>query len=101
MGLGAPIEFHGLGSKNGYYRLAGVNWAIEEPTTVRLKLHGYASKAAFDEGKPPLFSQDRSVDVVDDRGNPDMAKVEILVRVRELSYLEIKRFPEFSEAIDL
>jgi hypothetical protein len=100
MALQAPIELHGLGNEKGYWRLGGFGWDIQEPTTTRLKLNGYASKEAFEAGNPPLVVRELVTDAVQEDGGMDMVQVEMMVRVRQLAYLEIKRFPEFNEAID-
>jgi hypothetical protein len=97
MALQAPIELHGLGNEKGYWRFG---WDIQEPTTTRLKLNGYASKEAFEAGNPPLVVRELVTDAVQEDGGMDMVQVEMMVRVRQLAYLEIKRFPEFNEAID-
>jgi hypothetical protein len=100
MALQAPIELNGLGNDKGYWRLGSFSWSIEEPTTTRLNLNGYASKEAFQAGKPPVVVRELVTDALKPDGQMDLVQVEMMVRVRELAYLEIKRFPEFNEAID-
>jgi hypothetical protein len=101
MGLQSPINLHGLSNEAGYWRLAGFSWSINEPLTARMTINGYASKNAFDEGLPPLVSKELSTEMTSEDGQVDLVKVEMLVRVRGLAYMEIKRFPEFNEAIDV
>jgi hypothetical protein len=100
MGLQAPIELHGLGNEKGYWRLAAFTWTIDEPTTTRLKLNGYASKEAFESGNLPVVVREFMADAVKPDGSMDLIQVEMMVRVRELAYLEIKQFPDFIGAID-
>jgi hypothetical protein len=66
-----------------------------------MKLNGYASKAAFEAGLPALVTEDFATDMTTEDGQPDPVKLEVLVRVRGLAYLEIKKFPDFNEAIDV
>lgn len=99
MGLQAPIELEGLGSDKGYYRLSEVLWTIHEPLTARLRFNGYASQAAFDEGKQPIRELLRVVEA--DPSNPEDANVRILVTIRSMAYLEAKNIPELEGALDV
>jgi hypothetical protein len=99
MALEAAIEFQGLTSGKGYWRLSALNWSIDEPLTVRLALHGYASQQAFLEGKEPLKTLPYNVEV--DPEHPDNAKVRILITIRNLGYLEAKNIPEMEGALDV
>jgi hypothetical protein len=99
MALEAAIEFQGLTSEKGYWRLSALNWSIDEPLTVRLALNGYASQQAFLEGKEPIKILPYNVEV--DPEHPDNAKVKILVTIRSLGYLEAKHIPEMEGALDV
>jgi hypothetical protein len=101
MGLLAELNLEGVEVKEAYWRLAKLVWEIDEPLSVRLEIAGYASKKAFEEGKNPLIVRQLTADLTDEEGNPDVAKVQLLVRVRSLAYLEIKRFPEMEGALDV
>jgi hypothetical protein len=101
MGLVAQLDLEGIEVKEAYWRLSALNWVINEPLSVRLEISGYASKEAFEAGKRPLIIRQMTADLTDEAGNPDGAKVEMLVRVRSLAYLEIKRFPEMEGALDI
>jgi hypothetical protein len=101
MGLQTPLDLHGVKVPTAYWRLTSFVWGVAEPLTVRLEIAAYASKAAFDEGRQSLETRSLTVDLTDANGNPDLVKVELLVRVRSLAYLEIKRFPEMEGALDV
>lgn len=101
MGLLAHLELEGVEVESAYWRLSALNWVINEPLSVRLEISGYASQRAFEEGKRPLMIRQMTADLTDDEGNPDAAKVEVLIRVRSLAYFEIKRFPEMEGALDV
>jgi hypothetical protein len=99
MGLQAPIEYQGLHSEKGYWRLSELHWSIDEPLTVRLGLNGYASQEAFQDGKAPIQTLPYVVEV--DPEHPDNAKVKILVTIRNLGYLEAKTIPQMEGALDV
>jgi hypothetical protein len=101
MALLALLDLEGVEVKEAYWRLSALNWVINEPLSVRLEISGYASKAAFDAGKNPLMTRQMTADLTNDEGHPDAAKVEMLIRVRSLAYMEIKRFPEMEGALDV
>lgn len=101
MALEAPIEFQGLKNERGYWRLKTFSWNSAEPQTARMSVDGYASKEAFEEGAQPLLTREYAKDAVPDDGNPDMVQIEMMVRIGNLAYLEIKSFPEFQGAIDV
>lgn len=100
MAIVSQINFEGVKVEQAYWRLSALNWVINEPLSVRLEISGYASQQAFNEGKRPLTIRQMTADLTDEEGNPDAAKVEVLIRVRSLAYLEIKRFPEMEGALD-
>lgn len=99
MALEAPIELKGLSSDKGYWRLSSLIWSIAEPLTVRLSLNGYASQQAFHDGKEPLKNVAYPVEI--DPEQPEDAKVQILVTIRHLGYLEAKSIPEMEGALDV
>jgi hypothetical protein len=101
MGLQLAVDLHGADVDKAYLRLSAFHWSIEEPLTARVELHVYASQDAFAQGRQHLKTKEFAIDLTDENGNPDMVKVELLVRVRSLSYLEIKRFPEMEGALDV
>lgn len=101
MGLLLAVDFHGADIENAYLRLSHFSWSIAEPMTARVELHVYASQEAFTQGRQHLKTKQFVIDLTDENGNPDMVKIELLVRVRSLSYLEIKRFPEMEGALDV
>jgi hypothetical protein len=101
MALEAPIEFQGLKNERGYWRLKSFSWNSAEPQTARMSVDGYASKESFEEGVQPLVTREYVKDAVSEDGNTDMVQIEMMVRIGNLAYMEIKSFPEFNKAIDV
>lgn len=99
MALESPIEVEGLSSSRGYWRLSDLHWSIREPLTVRLELDGYASQDAYNEGRASLRTIPYTVEINPE--DPEDVKVQILVTIRSIGYLEAKSIPEFGGALDV
>jgi len=64
MAISKSVEYSGLNVPAAYYKIVSINFDNSNPTaTVAATLAAYATKAAANDGQPPLFTRQLTFDL--------------------------------------
>lgn len=100
MALQAELEFLGLGTASAYWRCGGLLWSAGNPLELEIRLDGYASQAAYQNGVGAIAS--KIVVIPLPLADTEDEHTSAFNQVRTLIYEYSKAaVPEFSSAIDV
>ena len=64
MAISKSVDYSGLNVPAAYYKIVSINFDTSNPTaTVTATLAAYATKAAANDGQPPLFTRQLTFDL--------------------------------------
>ncbi len=89
------MNLEGFSIDYAYWRVGSLEWNTNERLIVRIRIDGYASQEAYDEGNTAIRSFYKEISL------EDPALQDIVNNIKSYCYSNIKQQDEFSSALDV